>query len=165
MRKTLLSIAIVMLFSFTQKSPSVQLSDFKQSVGEWKGKLAYLDYSSGVPFTMSANANVIIDSSKGSKIILQFTYPKEPNANGNDTLSISKNGSFINGKEVSGYKKSDEGVWLMTTEQHAVDGNDNKSCSIQHIYIFNKNFLVLRKEVRFEGEQNWIVRSEYTFQR
>ena len=37
---------------------SLQVKDLSNSVGSWEGKLTYLDYSTGKPYTMSANIKI-----------------------------------------------------------------------------------------------------------
>jgi hypothetical protein len=164
MRKLLFSVIVILSFSFVQQHPTVTVSDFNQSVGEWKGSITYLDYSNGKPFTMPANTTLVINT-KTDAIILKMIYPDEPKANGNDTLQLSKKGILLDGKEITDVKKSTEGITLITTALNEVDGNDQKKCTIKHSYIFNKTTLVLKKEVLFDGEINWILRNEYSFKR
>ena len=40
------------------KAQSVKVKDLSRSVGSWEGKLTYVDYSTGNPFTMLANIKI-----------------------------------------------------------------------------------------------------------
>jgi hypothetical protein len=56
---------------------SLQVKDLSNSVGSWEGKLTYLDYSTGKPYTMSANINISLTENKNG-YIMSYEYPKEP---------------------------------------------------------------------------------------
>lgn len=143
---------------------AVRTSDFGNAFGEWKGSLTYLDYSSGKPFTMPANAT-LAQSANPNEIVLALVYPKEPKANGNDTLRIEKKGMEIDGAAVVSKTVNAEGILEIITERNGIDGNDNKKAVIRHIYRINKNVFSSRKEIKFDGEEKWILRNEYSFSR
>ncbi|MEO7394318.1 MAG: hypothetical protein ABIU11_05200 [Chitinophagaceae bacterium] len=165
MNKLYIAILIVAGFAFTQLSPVVSVKDFKYAFGKWKGTLTYLDYSSGKPYTMPANITIGRDNTNDRQLILAFVYPDEPKANGNDTLVISKDGLQINGAAVVSKKKNSKGFLEIITEKNGVDGNDNRKAVLKHIYTISKRAFSNRKEVRFDGEENFILRNEYKMHR
>ena len=165
MNKLYIAILIVAGCAFTQLSPVVSVKDFKPAFGKLKGTLTYLDYSSGKPYTMPANITISRDNTNDKQIILAFVYPDEPKANSNDTLVISNDGLQIDGAAVISKKKTSEGFLEIITEKNGVDGNDNRKAVLKHIYTISKKTFSNRKEVRFDGEEKFILRNEYKMTR
>lgn len=145
-------------------APSVSTRDFKPVLGNWKGTLTYLDYTSGKPYTMPANITVSINAQNSKQLILAIEYPNEPKANGNDTLTISSDGKMMDRDMVISKQKS-KGILEVITERNDVDGNEKKKALIRHIYSVSKKMFTNRKEVKFEGEEKWILRNEYKMSR
>ena len=164
MKKIYSVLMLGICFSFVQKEPAVSIKYFASSAGKWNGSITYLDYSSGKPFTMAANTTIVVDR-KRNEVIMQMDYPNEPKANGNDTLSIEKNGSAINGSKIISNKKLKNGSIEIITEKNSVDGNDHKPAVLRHIYFIGKILFINRKEVKFAGTDKWIMRNEYRFTR
>ena len=166
MRSILFVIAVLcfgtLQAQLNESRQAVRTSDFRYALGEWKGSLTYLDYSSGKPFTMPANVT-LTNSANQNELVFAFTYPKEPKANGNDTLHIGNQGMEIDGAAVVSKKVNLDGVLEIITEKKSVDGNDNKKAVIRHIYTIYNNTFSNRKEVKFDGEEKWILRNEYSF--
>jgi len=152
-------------FAFIQNSPAVSIKDFKPAFGKWNGSLTYLDYSSGKPYTMPANITILKNESNDRQLILAFEYPDEPKANGNDTLVISSDGLQIDGAAVISKKKNSKGNLEIITEKDGVDGNDSRKAKLRHTYIIGKKKFSDRKEVRFVGEEKFILRNEYLMSR
>jgi phage/plasmid primase-like uncharacterized protein len=160
MNKIYLSLAVAaFLFIVT-----VSVKDFKPALGKWKGTLTYLDYTSGKPYTMPCNITASKDESNEYQLILAFEYPDEPKANGNDTLVISADGTMLDGTTVIS-KQKNKGVLEIITEKNGVHGNDRKKAAIRHIYSIGKKSFSKRKEVKFDGEEKWILRNEYKMSR
>ena len=165
MNKLFITILITAGLAFTQLSPVVSVKDFKPAFGKLKGTLTYLDYSSGKPYTMPANITISRDNNNEQQLILAIVYPDEPKANGNDTLVISNNGLQIDGAFVVSKKKTSEGLLEIVTEKNGIDGNDNRRAVLKHIYTISKKAFSSRKEVRFDGEEKFILRNEYKMTR
>ena len=160
MKTIIVCIAMVLSgTAFSQKA--VSTTDFKAATGSWKGTLTYVDYTSGKPFTMPAN--MVLHVADREHVILSFDYPKEPTANGNDTIVIS--GSEINEAGVISREVMEDGGIKIVTEKDGVDGNDNRKAVLRHIYIISANSFQNTKQVKFSGTDAWIKRSEYLFSR
>jgi hypothetical protein len=97
MKNILFSTAFLYLNLFVN-GQSLQVKDLSSSVGSWEGKLTYLDYSSGKPFTMSANINIGL-TADNLGYVMGYEYPNEPHANMKDT-------TFIVGKNLAMKKLS-----------------------------------------------------------
>jgi hypothetical protein len=164
MKKLFIALLLIAVFSAAAQQ-TVNTNDFKPAFGKWKGSLTYLDYSSGKPYTMPANVTLSKDGNNAHQLIFAFVYPDEPKANGNDTLVISDDGLQIDGSMVVSKKKNSDGALEIITERNGVDGNDNRKAVIRHIYIISKKKFISRKEVRFDGEEKFIMRNEYKMSR
>ena len=165
MIKLLIGLLFFPAFAFTQLVDRVSIKDLKTAVGQWKGSLTYLDYSSGKLYSMPANVTISKDKKNEHQLILALQYPDEPKANENDTLIISNDGLQINGAMVVSKEKTGNGLLQIITEKPGMDGNDNRKVVVKHIYTIGKKVLVIRKEVRFEGEEKFIMRNEYKMNR
>ena len=161
MSKLFISLFIAPGFAFILAVPAVSVKDFKPAFGKWKGTLTYLDYSSGKPYTMPANIIIRKDKKNDHRLILSFEYPNEPKANGNDTLVVSNDGLQIDGAMITSKEKSAKGDLQVITEKPGIDGNDNRKAVIKHVYTIGTKTFISRKEVRFDGEETFIMRNEY----
>ncbi|MBX9779406.1 MAG: hypothetical protein K2X26_03630 [Chitinophagaceae bacterium] len=162
MKKLIIYTALQFIigFSFAQEI-SIQKNDTRIFEGKWVGSLTYLDYTSGKPYTMPAN--LIVTSITGTRnLLFQMIYPDEPKANGNDTVMIEQNGSFFDGAKVISKRTTDNGL-VIVTKQNGTDGNEHKKAVIKKTYTVDKTSFSITKEILFEGEQKWILRHTYTF--
>lgn len=160
--KNILFATAFLLQSFSVNAQSLQVKDLSNSVGSWEGKLTYLDYSTGKPYTMSANINISLAENKNG-YIMEYEYPKEPQANSKDTTFIN---DILFGKDkIVEFKKAIDGGFTLVTEIAGKDGNDNKKAVLRHTYILKLNTFSIIKDVKFEGTDKWIKRNEYLLNR
>ncbi|MBX9784192.1 MAG: DoxX family protein [Chitinophagaceae bacterium] len=150
--------------SFAQNTTTVSAKDFQTIIGSWQGSLTYLDYTSGKPYTMSANLDV---EQIGNSNAFRFSnsFPKEANANWTDTITISANGTMLNNEKVTSKKILADGSVVIVTEVMGADGNDNKPALLRHTYTIGRNFFSKRKDVKFVATKKWVKRHEYTYGR
>ncbi len=157
MKKIILFLPLMTALGFAN-AQSFNISDLSASVGHWEGKLTYLDYTTGKPYTMLANINIgLTDNKKG--YIMGYEYPKEPHANAKDTTFLVDK-RFGKDKIVE-FKKDTDGGFKLVTEIEGEDGNDHKKAILRHIYLLKANSYSITKEVKFEGTNQWIKRNEY----
>ena len=161
MRNILLAIAFI-LFCISLNAQTFQVIDLQKAVGFWEGKLTYLDYSSGKPFTMLANIQLSLTQDKKG-YITSYEYPKEPHANSKDTIYVFNK---LFGKDpIVEFKKEEDGDFKFVTEIVGEDGNDHKKAVLRYIYQLNSNFYSITKEVKFDDSDKWIKRNEYILNR
>jgi hypothetical protein len=153
---------LILLLVTTVFAITVSVNDFKPAFGKWQGTITYLDYSTGKSFTMPAN--LTITKKDAEQLVFAFEYPKEPKANGKDTLTISDDGTMIDDAIVVS-KQKENGTMIITAEKNGVDGNDNKKAVMRYVYTIGKKIFCKRKEVKFDGEEKWIMRNEYKMSR
>lgn len=149
--------------SLAPEPARISLKDFKPLIGDWQGTLTYLDYSSGKPYTMSADVT-IRRIRKTNKLVFANSYPQEPEANSADTLTIAADGQHIDTEGLKSRKVLATGELEIITEELGEDGNDNRAATFRHTYLISKTTFRRRKDVQFSGEQKWINRHEYAYQ-
>jgi hypothetical protein len=166
---TKLLIAIMILFScnsfcqeadVTAAETVITPQDLKNLPGDWTGTLTYLDYSSGKPYSMPANLNVVLGKND-REFILRHTYPKEPKANGKDRIILSKDGRQLNKKNVKSKTVSESGELRIITEYQGKDNNE--AARIRSTYILGELQFIIRKEALFDASKDWIMRNEYSY--
>jgi hypothetical protein len=163
MHRLLIAIIVISFGStiaFAQAPAKVSLKDFKTVFGKWEGSLTYLDYGTGKPFSMPANIAI---SGNGKQLFYENSYPEEAEANECDTALIAAKGTMVDDEKVVSKRKLENGNLEIITEITGVDGNDNKSARMRHTYTLGRDVYVVRKDVLFEGEKDWVMRHEYRY--
>lgn len=128
MKNTLRTIALT-LFCVSANAQSLQIKDLLSSLGAWEGKLTYMDYSTGKPFTMFANIKISLTEDK-TGYIMGYAYPKEPHANFKDTIFVTNN---LFGKEkMIDFKKATNDGFTLVTEIEGEDGNEHQKATLRH---------------------------------
>ena len=156
--KKLILVTSIFLVSLQLTGQSYKVKNLSSSIGNWEGKLTYLDYSSGKPFTMLANIKISL-TQDDLGYIMGYEYPKEPHANSTDTTYIKDN-QFGEDKIVA-FENEVNGGFKMITEVAGEDGNEHKKAILRHTYTLKSNSFLIVKEVKFEGTKVWIKRNEY----
>lgn len=142
----------------------VSVKDFQPIIGSWQGSLTYLDYTSNKPFTMPANLTVK-QMGRSNSFLFANSFPEEPNANWTDTIIISADGKMINDETVKSKQLLKNGTLQIIAEVASTDGNEKKPALLRYTYTIGKTSFIKRKDVQFIGEENWIQRHEYRYQR
>jgi len=165
MKNKISKILIILTFllpNHNYSQDSVSTDDLKTLLGEWVGSLTYTDYGTNKPFTMPAN--LIVTQGKNSyQLILNIKYPNEPNANSKDKIKISKDGTQLNKLDIKSRQVFSNGQIKIITQY---SGKDNgKKALIKNIYIIGTSNFIIRKEVKFEHSDDWLLRNEYKYSR
>ena len=159
---TIFTVITLLISHANYSQNTISPDDLDKISGKWKGTLTYLDYSTNKPFTMPANVSV--ERGKNEyQVQLFINYPKEPNANSKDRIIISKDGLLLNKTRVTTREILTNQEIKITTEYSGKD-NRNKAL-IRNIYIFGQQRFIIRKEVKFNDSEDWLVRNEYSFAR
>ncbi|MFK7813765.1 MAG: hypothetical protein AB8B59_14820 [Maribacter sp.] len=160
--KTSLIILTVCITSLSSAQNTIAPEELTVLLGKWKGTLTYSNYSDGIPFSMPAELEV----TKGKnqyQLELFTSYPKEPNANSKGMIKISKDGTKVNKEPITSIEQlPNERVQIITEYQGKDDG---KKALIKNVYIIGKTNLIIRKEVKFDSSDTWLIRNEYSYSR
>lgn len=153
-----------LIFSTSQviAQGKITKKELKSFIGNWKGSLTYIDYSSDKPYTMPANIE-IKNGLNANELLISNIYPNEPKANSVDTLIISAKENSFDGAAVKSITRLSDGSTQIITESSGMDGNDKKPALIRHTYTISKTNYSNRKEVQFFGETKWMKRHEYSY--
>ncbi|GAA4280301.1 hypothetical protein [Gaetbulibacter aestuarii] len=155
---------IFIFLSLLSNAQIISIKDLKNIPGFWQGKLTYLDYNSGKPYSMPVNLEVEPIAGTNN-LLLSISYPDEPNANGMDTLFISKNRKFINASAIVRRQELPNKTALIVTRSKGRDGNDNSEVLIRYSYTIGPSEFKLKKEVQLLNDTTWIKRNEFIFSR
>lgn len=156
------AIFLFCISSFAQQPPVVTAKDIAPVVGSWQGSLTYLDYTTNKPYTMPANVD-IKQLSSSNQFAFSNSFPKEPNANWTDTITISADGRMIDNEKIISKQLLPDSTLQIITETEGVDGNDKKPALFKHTYIIGKTIFSKRKDVLFKGTTEWMNRHEYKY--
>lgn len=145
-------------------APALTAKELTPLVGEWKGTLTYLDYTSRHPYTMPADVTIRRLAAPG-QLLLWNQYPNEPKANRADTLALGQQGRLLDHAPVTAKSRLADGSTQIVTECVGTDGNDHQKALIRHTYTLGRTLFVNRKDVRFDGSSEWVNRHEYRYTR
>ena len=159
---TLFTLLFLIFFGATQAQDTVVADDLAPLLGEWKGSLTYVDYSSNKPYTMPANLTVKQGKST-NQMTLMYTYPNEPKANSKGKLKISDGGKRLNNEMIISREVLEDGSVQVITSYEGKD--NNKEAMMKGVYVLGASKCIIRKEVKYTDAEQWLKRNEYTFQR
>lgn len=165
MKKTMtnfITVLTLLFFVSPQAQNTLVANDLKPLLGEWKGTLTYVDYSSNKPYTMPANL-VVSQGKSENQVSLMYLYPNEPKANSKGKIKIGDQGKKLNNESVISREVLADGSVQITTSYNGKD--NNKEAMIKGVYILGKTICVIRKEVKYVNSDKWLKRNEYSFQR
>jgi len=137
------------------------IDDFAVLVGDgWNGTLDYLNYGSDerstIPVRMTAR------EPQGRSMRYGVVYPGEEDANANERLRVSRDGTQIGGfPVVERFSDPARGLVLVT---QGSGRDDNRSADIRLTYEIAGDRFVMSKDVRFAGG-DWLNRNSYSLTR
>lgn len=141
--------------------PAVTDADLARVTGDdWTGELTYRDYSP--PFGKVAIAAEVDVTRTAAGLTLSMQYPREPQANSADTLSVTDGGRSLGGDPVIA-REEISGAAVITTRGPCED--DGREAVCERAYTFGDKTLSLRKSVRLAGETEAFERNAYRFTR
>ena len=146
------------------EGPVVRPSDLLILTGaRWSGTLTYLDYSSNRKVSIPSTLLVSGLEGQQSKFIFDYQYPKEPQARSVDTIVIANDGREFAGERVVDRQETQGGPIIIVTEKA---GTDNKrKALIRHTYRIEPGNFSIKKEVRYDDTNQYLVRNEYQWAR
>ena len=152
-------LALLLFFSFTPAS--LKQGDFDWLCGDaWKGTLTYINYSNGKKVTIPSELKVL--KLNDTTYSFATSYPKEPQANQIDTVSLMKKGTYINKEKVMIRSFSHDTLRIITEKAGTV--NDTPAI-FRYKYILSKNYYMQEKMEKKEKAFTFKVRNTYEFRR
>ena len=160
--KTKLFYVLLLISLYGTAQTKISSDELNSLMGKWTGSLTYMDYSSNEPFSMPANVTVK-PGKNDNQVLLFYEYPNEPQANSKGKVTVSKEGSAINGNPLVSSENLENGSTQFTTETTGKDNNEK--ALIRNVYIVGEKRFVIRKEVKFDSSDEWLQRNEFKFER
>ena len=163
MKAFLFYLLIILPSLHFKVADKVNINDLKIITGnQWKGKLTYLDFSSGQK--TSIPANLLVHQSSDDKKIFYFIheYPKEPHANKTDTIIISSDGKQLN-NQIVGKKEKIGNIIKLITESN--NGKESDYKYFRHTYLLGSNLFSVKKEEKGSKDTAFFTRNIYEYQR
>lgn len=154
---------LLLLVTTGANAQTLSGSDFKPLEGKWTGKLTYLDYTSDTPVTIKVNAAVEMKSE--NQFTLSFYYTDEPAENEKNNYVINGNGTRLNDMHLIERALQTEGALKIVLERKDRDGNDHKPATIHQVIVIAEKFFTITKLVKFDGEEQFFQRHQYSFSR
>ena len=131
--------------------------------GQWSGSLTYLDYRSNKKVSIPTNLTVRPNGDDPWSWVFEYKYPDEPNADSEEIVRLSKDGKTINDEVVLERTSLPDSTVKFVTEKK---GNDNnRSASFRFTYLLNAKSFSIKKEVRYEDENQFFERNAYHWKR
>lgn len=147
-----------------QHTPKVNTKDLQRLSGaQWSGTLTYLDYRTNKKVSILSDLSVTQLTKDKLSWVFDYRYPKEPKANSRDTVVISGNGTIIDGETVIERTNLDGDTVRVVTEKSGTD--NNKNALLRFTYLFSAGSFSVKKEVRYEGTNEFIERNQYSWKR
>lgn len=167
MNKMIASTAIVVMLTcctvVAQKGPTISPDTFKNLIGCWQGTLNYSGTVIRKPYTTTATLIVKqIDTSSAFELLHVYTQ-EEPDEEVADTITIAKDGSKINNGTITSTQYTTDGNLEIITEFPGFDHDNNKAAIIRQTYTIGKQQFTYKKDVRLEGQTEWLERQEFTY--
>ncbi|MDQ1592444.1 MAG: hypothetical protein QOG71_3071 [Pyrinomonadaceae bacterium] len=144
--------------------PKIKADDLQLVTGaQWTGALTYLDYGRNKKVSISSNLVVTRSAADQLSWFFEYKYPDEPKADGKKNLVIGKNGRTINGATVMERTTLADKTLKVVTEDAGTD-NDEPAL-LRLTYLMGAKSFSIKKEVRYVGAGEFIVRNEYSWKR
>lgn len=160
----LLFLVFAFVVSASAQTASISARDLKPIEGrQWTGTLTYLDYTSGKKTTIKSNIVVTHSDSDALSWTFEMHYPLEPAADGKDEVKLSLDGRTFDGESVIERTKLSGGILRVVTTGRGKD--DNRDAVFRHTYLIGKKTFSIRKEVKFDGSNDFFERNIYTWER
>ena len=161
--KAIFSSFLITLCIMAAAQQKINITDFKPLEGKWKGSLTYLDYKSNQPTTIPVNT--MVETVNDSSFNQYMYYSDEPDKNSGDLYKINKEGTMLNEMKLVSKTKQADGSVKIVLEYKGPDGNDYKPGTMQRIMEISPGRFVITKMVKFDGEDTFFQRHQYSFRR
>ena len=130
---------------------------------QWSGTLTYLDYRSKKKVSIPAKLNVRANGEDKWSWVFEYEYPDEPQANGREIVRLSEDGRSLNGEAVLERISLPDNTLRFVTEKKGDD--NNRRATIRFTYSLNAQRFSIKKEVRYEDEDQFFERNGFDWKR
>lgn len=158
----LLSAASLFAAAAQPRPARAEPEDLQRLTGaRWTGALTYLDYRRNE--RVAIPAELVVTRESESSWTFEYVYPKEPQADGKQTIRLGDDGRTLADKLVVGREVLADGTIKLVTESDGTD--DDKPARLRFTYLIGANRYSIKKEVRPAGAAEFFERNEYSWTR
>jgi len=126
----------------------------------WAGELEYLNY--GRDDRSSIPVGLKVDVLSDTEVQYALKYPGEAQHNAKEIFRLTAGGTELGGARLVS-RQEEKGVLEIVTRGSGQD--DGKLAEIEMVYVLSARSFTMRKNVKFEGSENYFNRNEYRFTR
>lgn len=145
-------------------APKVKAGDLQPVEGaQWAGTLTYLDYGRNKKVSIPSNLVVTRSAADRRSWVFEYKYPDEPKADGKKTVTVGKDGRTVNGATVVERTAFVDKTLKLVTEEAGTD--NDKAALLRLTYLLGAKSFSIKKEVKYEGAGEFILRNEYSWKR
>ena len=146
------------------KEANITRDDLQVLTGvQWSGTLTYLDYRSNKKVSIPSDLIVRPNGEDKWSWVFEYRYPDEPKANDEEIVRLSEDGKTINGEVVLERTSLPDSKVRFVTEKKAED--NNRRAVMRFTYSLSAKSFSIKKEVRYEDENQFFERNEYSWKR
>jgi len=146
------------------ESPKIKATDLKRLTGaQWTGTLTYLDYSRNKKVSIPSKLIVTQSNADRRTWVFEFQYPDEPQENSKQSISIGENGKTFGDEEVVERTALANRLLRIVTQKKGTD--NDKAALFRFTYLIGDGSFSIKKEVRYEGSNDYFERNEYSWRR
>lgn len=159
---------LLVTFSFFglafRETPKVKTQDLQRLTGaQWTGTLTYADYRTSKKVSILSNLTVKPSAADKLSWVFEYQYPDEPKANSTATVTISKDGTTLDGEKVIERTSLGKDTLKIVTERTGPD--NDKQALFRFTYVLSAKSFSIKKEVRYEGATEFFERNQYSWKR
>ena len=169
MKTIIIALSTLLLLALQGQAPVMRSADLLSLTGpRWTGTLTYLDYTTNRKVSIPSTLQVTPVGGQPLSFTFDYQYPDEPHARSISPLSLSDDGREFAGARIVERRGSVNGPLILVMEKMGRD-NDREAL-IRHTYQIEtgqsrSGSLSIRKEVRYTGTTQFLLRNEYVWQR
>lgn len=161
----LLFLVTVTVYSAgAQKRITISTSELKNLTGCWQGTLNYSGTIIRKPYSANADLNIKqIGNTKSFELL--HTYSPNISDRTYDTLNISTDNRKFEGAAIVTKNLKKNGTLIIITESKGFDHDNNQQALIRQTYTICKRKYTYTKQMKFNGQMEWIEREAFTYKR
>jgi hypothetical protein len=157
--------AVWQLVRTTPAPTALRAETLARAGGLYTGTLGYLDYTAGTWETLPLTASWVAD---GTKFHLRATFYEWGGLIRQHYVYRVQNGKFSSSGPwdiVSYTEDTARHAYQLVITRPGRDGNQRRRCTFRQTMTWDDTYMILTKEVRFEGEADFFKRNEYNLRR
>lgn len=157
--KTITSMLIALFLNGLSAQNTISKSDFENlDKTSWRGNLMYVNYGDGKEVNLRTTMQIEV---AGNEFTMKTQYTDEPSANGEGSIKISADGTYLGEEKIVEKIALDGGGLKLVTRYTGSD--NNRAAIMTKTYLITNSSFSITKEVSYEDSKEVLVRNRYTY--